>query len=320
MIGGGAFSSCVNLKMINIPNSVREIQGGAFSGCESLKEISIPSSITSIENNLFEKCKLLTEISIPSSVTITKSNSFMDYASLKTVTIPKSVTIIENSAFEGCSLLKEVEIHDSVILIGSKAFKRCRSLEEVQIPSSFTKIDEDAFDQTTKVSQIIDGEFASFIQTNKIDICNSFDRFLSLNKNNIFIPFYTTESFCNNKIFNSSNFISYIKKYQKIIIEIKYPSESYKDIIQVVNELSRVNGKIIFPIVFITGIQKVEFCQNNDNKYAKIDSCVDSISFEECKSLTRNVIPPSVVTINDKAFFNCSSLTKIKIPQSVAKI
>lgn len=41
-IGSGAFSRCVGLESINIPNNITDIGNGAFINCLNLNEITIP--------------------------------------------------------------------------------------------------------------------------------------------------------------------------------------------------------------------------------------------------------------------------------------
>ncbi len=74
-IGYMAFSSCINLTSITIPNSVKTIGENAFFCCTRLTSITIPNSVTSIGKFAFDNCSSL--ISITSlAVTPPKCGSY----------------------------------------------------------------------------------------------------------------------------------------------------------------------------------------------------------------------------------------------------
>ena len=68
-IGYGAFSECINLTSVIIPNSITTIEGWAFSKCSSLTSVTIPDSVTEIERCSFQGCSSLTSVTISNSVT-----------------------------------------------------------------------------------------------------------------------------------------------------------------------------------------------------------------------------------------------------------
>ncbi len=74
-IGKAAFSDCIALTNITIPNSVTSIEETAFRDCTALTNITIPNSVTSIERSAFYGCTALKEVTIPNSIT-----SIGDYA------------------------------------------------------------------------------------------------------------------------------------------------------------------------------------------------------------------------------------------------
>jgi len=80
-----AFSDCISLTVVTIPNSVKQIGYGAFSNCTSLNSVTIPNSVTSIGNNAFSNCTSLTGIIIPNNVTSIGSYAFNGCTNLTSV-------------------------------------------------------------------------------------------------------------------------------------------------------------------------------------------------------------------------------------------
>ena len=88
--------------------SVTIISDGAFSDCIDLNSIIIPESVTHITTSAFSRCTGLTHIDIPLGVKRIGNNSFSGCSGLTTVTIPKSITHIEDFAFSGCTYLTDI--------------------------------------------------------------------------------------------------------------------------------------------------------------------------------------------------------------------
>ena len=95
---------------------------GAFSFCISLTSVIIPDSVTSIATDVFRDCTSLTSVTIPDGVTSIGNGAFRNCPSLKSVTIPDSVTTIGDLAFSDCSSLTGITIPDGVTSIGREAF------------------------------------------------------------------------------------------------------------------------------------------------------------------------------------------------------
>lgn len=66
-IGYESFRGCSSLTSVEIPNSVTSIYSFAFYNCKSLTSIEIPSSVTSISDYAFKNCSSLTEITCNST-------------------------------------------------------------------------------------------------------------------------------------------------------------------------------------------------------------------------------------------------------------
>lgn len=121
-IGDDAFSQCVSLTNVIIPDSVISIGERSFSHCAGLTEINIPDSVTHIGKAAFENCTNLLEIIIPVGITRIEGWVFSHCSSLTKITIPDSVTSIGGCAFSDCYKLESVTIPDSVTTIGASAF------------------------------------------------------------------------------------------------------------------------------------------------------------------------------------------------------
>ncbi|GEM_PF-6444314 len=140
-IGIAAFEDCISLRKITIPNSVISIGDDAFLGCSRLTGIIIGNSVTSIGSYAFNMCSGLTSIAVASGNTKYHSNGncLIETASktlilgCKNSVIPSdgSVTSIGRGAFSGCSSLTSIAIPNSVTSIGRGAFSGCSSLTSV---------------------------------------------------------------------------------------------------------------------------------------------------------------------------------------------
>lgn len=101
-IGESAFSGCLGLTSVTIPESVTSIGVEAFFNCSGLISVTIPESVTSIGSSAFYGCSGLISMFIPNSVTSIGQLAFRDCHGLTSVTIPNSVTSIDLGTFYGC--------------------------------------------------------------------------------------------------------------------------------------------------------------------------------------------------------------------------
>ena len=180
-IGAEAFSYCVGLTDVTIPDGVTAIGEAAFSGCKSLTGLTIPGSVTAIGDYAFSYCTGLTGVTIPDGVTAIGDQAFSGCSSLTIVTIPDSVTEMGANPFEECKKLMDIvvspdhsylavidgvlfskpdkrlisypralngevyAIPEGTLTIGDCAFFWCDSLTGVTIPDSVTAIGNGAF-------------------------------------------------------------------------------------------------------------------------------------------------------------------------------
>lgn len=127
------FSECVNLKSINIPNSINTICRDVFAGCSKLSSISLPEGLKTIDSGTFKNCVSLHSIVIPSSVTTIDYEAFMGCSSLNEITIPENVYSISNKAFSNCTSLSIVRILSKQISIAKSAFFGCKLINRIYL-------------------------------------------------------------------------------------------------------------------------------------------------------------------------------------------
>ena len=178
-----AFSGCISLEKVTIPEGVTHIPYGAFEYCSSLKEVNLPSSINDIDWFAFRKCTSLTDFVVPEGVEELVEDVFRDCTSLKNVTLPSTLRKISCYVFYGCTALEEIMIPEGVTEITYKNFQYCENLKKIVIPESTTVIDSDNFDYSdnVKIYGCSESYAEKFANENGIE-------FISIHKHN-----YTSE-------------------------------------------------------------------------------------------------------------------------------
>ncbi len=125
---------------VQLPSSIKTIANNAFTGCMSLKEINLPDGLLSIGSATFKDCLELEQITLPASVKEISNNLFNGCLKLKSFNVPAGITSIGDSAFAGCEQLGQITIADTVTKIGASAFEGCKAVTSLALPSSLTSV------------------------------------------------------------------------------------------------------------------------------------------------------------------------------------
>lgn len=179
-IGNSAFFNCLQLKSVEMPNSITYIGDGAFMQNYKLENIKVSSGLTKIDRDAFDTCYNLKEIDLPESLTEIGDNAFFECKSLEVITIPSSVCHIGTQCFGACINLTEInvdsenkaycsndgvlfskdkkeliafplgrsgeyEIPDGTITIKTKSFRGGVNPIQLKLPQSIETIEETAF-------------------------------------------------------------------------------------------------------------------------------------------------------------------------------
>ncbi len=129
-IAGSAFSECVSLTDISIPESVIDIGGLAFIDTPWFNQMDTPFVIV---NGILIWAEPTEGVVVPDDVWCIGTWAFIHNDTTNSVILPNSVTKIEDGAFLLSHALTSITIPESVDIIGEAAFHECGKLKDVTI-------------------------------------------------------------------------------------------------------------------------------------------------------------------------------------------
>ena len=237
--------------------------------------------------------------------------------------IPEGTTVIESAAFKLCDELTSVVIPNTVTKIKYDAFYKCTGLTNIIIPNSVTEIESGAFAYCTGLTSIVIP--ASVTKLGDIHFylggCTNLTKIVVAEGN----PKYDSRDNCNAIIKTATNTL--IAGCQNTVIPNSVTAIS-GDAFKGCNTLQSID--IPHSVISITGnpfedcgsLASITVAENNpvydsrDNCNAIIETAADKL-IAGCQS---TIIPHSVVSIGDRAFYSCQELKSIDIPNSVISI
>ena len=343
-IGAVAFANNLNLVKCNIPPHTIFIKdNNPWGGCFNLQKLDCDSPWYTITDSLLYSSDFKIVYSIISwrnEVTISKrtskvsANAFWSYrksgivitnidlsniehignkafygcASLRTIIIPDSVTFIGIEAFSDCKSLQSITIPDSVTSIGDSAFSGCSSLRSVTIPNSVTSIGRRAFLKCSSLQSVTIPDSVTSIGRWAFLKCSSLQ--------SVTIPDSVTS-----------------------IGDGAFSGCSSLHSVTIPDSVTSINGNPFFgcPARIINYSKHFVIVENNlytsdkrklisylskENHFIIPDSVtsISNMAFFACSSLQSVAIPGSVTSIGKGAFSWCSSLQSVTIPGSVTSI
>lgn len=296
-----AFSNCISLTEIEIPETVTVIETYAFraSGLAAFAEsgvvyadnwavdftdamigdVIIRSNTVGIANYAFYKCITVNSIELPDSVKIIGRAAFYDCDQLYSITLPDNLEVIEDYTFYGCHSLKIKSLPTMLKSIGRSAFYKCGTSyalddedtdnDTLIIPAGVKYIGDYAFYCCGQEAMIGVGEE---FPARGIDVIIIGDGVETIGKN-AFYGFVTLK---------------------KVVI-----GNGVTDI----GEKAFYKCPALAEVVFGSSIEKI-----------------GARAFYKCDALTSVALPSSLRTIGDYAFYKCEALTSLSLGNGVTAI
>lgn len=243
-------------------------------------EVTVPEEVTET-GSAFKDCKTVTKVVLPAGLTKLESNIFSGCTGLKEIAIPEGVTSIGNGAFRDCEALTELALPQGLKKIGSNAFIGCKSLTYIEIPDGVETVEYFIAESTIQLRCAIGSSAA-------VAVSRSNDGFYS-------DDLYLRYTFDGDGVQNGLTLMKYIGASSEVIVPDGVTKLQYSTFSECRQRLTRVvlpNGLLSIP----------ESLLNN------------------CTNLKEVVIPESVTTIENHAFFGCVSLEKINLPAGLTEI
>ncbi len=142
----GAFFRCEKLKSLNIPKSLRSIGYSAFGYCSAWEgTITIPSGVKELPYGVFTQCYSLEGVIFEGSMEVIPADTFRNCEALELVTLPQNLKEIKDYAFYQCYNLKEIILPDTVTTVGYQSFYRNYAVEKLYLGQSLVTVGQEAF-------------------------------------------------------------------------------------------------------------------------------------------------------------------------------
>lgn len=298
-IGFKAFLGAKNLSLVNIPSSVTKISDWAFRQIGNLEEVNFtsPSNVKTIGTWAFRDCLKLIHFTLPSSLEELKADIFQGCNNLQDINVPdgSQLKTIGNNAFANLKNLQNFNFEGSCTLttIGSNAFVNCTSLKSFDVPSSVNTISSNAFQGCSSLAKVTFGSNPSIKTIGA-------GAFANCGLESISIP----------------------KSIEKI------EEEAFNNCNALTSVDLSANTTNVSPQAFTRCTKLTTFTVDKDNPtYSAVKGYLLSkdkttlVIFPAGKANDNvTLLPPSLTTIGEYAFFHCDNLTNVVIPQKVTKI
>ncbi|MBD5258504.1 MAG: leucine-rich repeat protein [Barnesiella sp.] len=345
-IGSYMCQGCTALESITFSPETTSIGTYAFDGCTKLYEANINelTNLTSIGEYAFQNTNLSSELILPESLTSLGKHAFSGNANLPSVKFNSKLTNLADHVFSGCTSLKEIYIPENIVSTGISVFSGCTALQSVTLPSAFTTIGFSTFSGCSALESINFPESLTSIDTyafkscealTSVDMSNckvkslnyTFDGCSSLET--VSLP--ATLISIGENVFYGCSALPYIDMSQTKVANIS--SNAFRKCtllttVDIPNTLASIGqytfqGSGITSVTFpeslrtvgayaFSGCPALEYVDMSQSKVTTLPLYV----FNECSALKTVLLPSTLTSINDHAFYN-TRIKNLTLPVSL---
>ena len=221
-------------------------------------------------------------------ITSIGESAFLGCRGMTELTLPNSVTSIGGNAFEGCSGLTELILPNSVTSIGNAAFFGCSGLTELILPNSVTSIGNFAFHGCRGLTELILPNGITRIEESAFRGCSGLTE--------LTLPSSVTS--VGESAFSGCSGLT----------ELTLP-----------NSVTSIGN---YAFSDCSGLEKITVDRGNKryDSWGNCNSIIETGTNTLIVGCKNSVIPNSVRSIGDCAFYGCSGLTELILPNSVRSI
>ena len=317
---------------------------GIVRGFQHQSEFTIPTQVeekgmtfrvTEIDDAAFRNCSALTSITIPEGIVRIGKLAFAECSSLTSITIPKTVTQIESgrvdigeNVYYGHLFTNSPCLTSIVVEEGNPRYKSIQNGNGIIDKTTNTLI---AGDQTTiipeEVTSIGGCAFYDCDTLTSVTIPNSVtsigdSAFRNCDKlTSITIPDSVTS--IGNEAFAGCNKLTSVTIGNSANNIIGADLGASPSLTSINVDVNNPNYCSIDGVLFDKNqTTLIRYPRSKQGAYIIPDSVwsIGDHAFYDCEALTSITIPNSVASIRESAFLACSSLTSITIPDSVTSI
>ncbi len=331
-----AFSGCIALKTLNLPENLGTLDSYAFKGCTALTTVNFVANAKFITPETTEGgTDPAPEAYDPAGlVTTIGDGAFMDCTSLTTITLPYFIARIGNSAFENCTALATFTTMDgadkktaALRTIGDRAFFGNTSLNNVDVNttkgvntigvSAFENCGQLATINLSGVTRFAEGVFRNAKALKSVTMSASASIYVGQEafRNCVTLLDITARiAAADDGAFRNCISLRAITFVSSGIENIGSNAFNGCVLIQKVSIPSSVVAIGDSAFDGCRGITSLTFESNETLK------TIGYSAFGGCSLLTRVILPSSLVELNASAFYGCSDLEYVEFGENIQTV
>ena len=276
---GGARIMSAGTKGLLGTRGERDVLGDALSYSNHLRSIVLPERLKRIDRDALRGCSELEEVIMPPGVRSIGDNAFSGCYNLEYITLNEGLESIGEGCFDGCSQLRSVNLPRTLIEIGKMAFMGT-GLQRVTLPDGLETLGAQAFDGTPLTA--------------------------------LHLPAAT-------RIVDDN--LGKMKKLEEITVENGSRYYTYEDGVLYDNTGSVLlrcpaarNGDFMVP----DGVEEIAYNAFSYSQLTSVDisdgvTKIANGAFYESPQLRSVILPASVLSVGESAFYGCSRLQRVNL-------